>query len=91
MSWLSFLKKDKQEKRLAIIDVDDATFNQQVVQRSFKTTVVVDYWAAWCGPCRQLGPVLEKIAEEPDSQFILAKLNTSLYLRNWRRSACCFT
>jgi putative thioredoxin len=76
MSWLSFLRKEKQEKRLAIIDVDDTNFNAQVVQRSFKTTVVVDYWAAWCGPCRQLGPVLEKIAEEPDSQFILAKLNT---------------
>jgi putative thioredoxin len=76
MSWLSIFKKNKPEKRLAILDVDDSDFKQQVVQRSFKTTVVVDYWAAWCGPCRQLGPVLEKIAEEPDGDFILAKLNT---------------
>ena len=76
MSWLTFWKKDTSEKRLAIIDVGDSDFKQQVIQRSFKTTVVVDYWAAWCGPCRQLGPVLEKIAEEPDSEFILAKLDT---------------
>ena len=76
MSWLTFWKKDKPLKRLAIIDVGDSNFNKQVVQRSHKTTVVVDYWAAWCGPCRHLGPVLEKIAEEPESDFILAKLNT---------------
>jgi len=76
MSILSFLKKDKPKKRLAIVDVKDSDFKQQVLQRSHKTTVIVDFWAAWCGPCRQLGPVLERIAEEPDSDFILAKLDT---------------
>ena len=76
MGLFSFLKKDKLEKRLAIMDVSDDNFRQQVIQRSYKTTVVVDYWAAWCGPCRQLGPTLEKIAEDPTSDFILAKLNT---------------
>jgi len=84
MSWLTFWKKGKAEKRLAIIDVGDSEFKQQVIQRSYKTTVVVDYWAAWCGPCRQLGPVLEKIAEEPESEFILAKLDTE---RNQRTAA----
>jgi len=76
MGLFSFLKKDKLEKRLAIMDVNDDNFRQQVIQRSYKTTVLVDYWAAWCVPCRQLGPTLEKIAEDPTSDFILAKLNT---------------
>jgi putative thioredoxin len=76
MKFLNFFKKDKGQARMAIIDVGDSDFKQQVIQRSYKTPVVVDYWAAWCGPCRQLGPVLERIAEEPDSDFILAKLDT---------------
>lgn len=76
MGILGFLKKNKSQKRLAIIDVTDSNFKQQVVRRSYKSLVLVDYWAAWCGPCRHLGPILEKIAEDPESNFILAKLNT---------------
>jgi thioredoxin len=76
MGLFSFLKKDKTTKRAAIIDVNDADFKKYVIRRSYKTVVLVDFWAAWCVPCRQLGPVLEKIAEEPEQTFILAKLNT---------------
>jgi thioredoxin len=76
MGFLNFLKKQKSNRRLAIMDVNDASFQQQVIRRSYKSAVIVDYWAAWCGPCRHLGPILEKIAEEPDSKFILAKLDT---------------
>jgi putative thioredoxin len=76
MGLFGFLKKNKSQKRAAIIDVSDADFKKYVIRRSYKSVVLVDFWAAWCAPCRHLGPVLEKIAEEPDQTFILAKLNT---------------
>jgi putative thioredoxin len=55
-------------------EVTDATFQDEVLQRSFQQTVVVDFWAAWCGPCRALTPVLEKLASE-SSDWVLAKVD----------------
>jgi putative thioredoxin len=58
-----------------VIDVTDETFNADVVARSRTVPVVLDLWAEWCGPCKQLSPILEKIATEADGAFVLAKVD----------------
>ena len=58
-----------------VIDVTDQSFNVDVVERSRTVPVIMDLWAEWCGPCKQLSPVLEKLAAEANGAWILAKVD----------------
>jgi putative thioredoxin len=58
-----------------VVDVTDETFERVVIEGSKERPVVIDLWAAWCGPCRTLGPILEKVAAERDGAFLLAKID----------------
>jgi putative thioredoxin len=58
-----------------VFDADEATFERDILQRSTEVPVVIDFWAEWCEPCKQLGPLLERLAVEYNGRFLLAKID----------------
>ncbi len=64
-----------------IKDSDTANFMKDVIETSRSTPVIVDFWAPWCGPCKQLGPALEKVVQEAGGKVRMVKINVDLGFR----------
>jgi putative thioredoxin len=77
----SLSPENRMSASLHVFDATEATFEAEVIHASFQQPVLVDFWAAWCGPCRSLGPILEKLADEFAGAFRLAKVDTDAQMQ----------
>jgi len=74
-SALRYRERQPRRKRGGQVDTTDATFDLDVIERSREVAVIVDFWAPWCAPCRQLTPLLEAAVARHDDEIVLAKVN----------------